>query len=527
MNTVRCFRFAVAFLVATMSLTTRADVRLPRVFTSHMVLQRGLAAPVWGWADSGEEVTVEFAGSKQSATADQHGRWQVRLAPQEANEKGQALTVAGKNRIELIDVLVGDVWICSGQSNMEWTLSGSTNAQEEIAAADYPNIRLFDVPGHTTSPLPKDDVPGGQWNACSPQSAGNFSAVGYFFARNFHKETGIPVGLIGTNWGGTRIEPWTPPVGFRNVPELKGLSEQVDQFDVTTPAGKKTWSVYVKQVEDWTAAAKNVLKSGEVLIPPPTIPGYSNGGDPTAIYNSMVHGLAPFGVRGALWYQGESNGSEGVTYFHKMQALIGGWRSVWDQGDFPLYFYYVQLANFQRPNDNPAGGDGWARLRDAQTQSLTIPHTGMAVITDIGEANDIHPRNKQDVGYRLSLWALRDVAKQDVIVSGPLYREMKIEDGAIRLHFDHAGSGLIVGVKDGLKPTVVDASGTLKRFAIAGEDRQWHWADAKIDGKTVVVSSKGVPKPVAVRYGWSMNPVGANLYNAEGLPASPFRTDDW
>ncbi|MBI1315102.1 hypothetical protein GC176_27745 [bacterium] len=272
---------------------------------------------------------------------------------------------------------------------------------------------------------------------------------------------------------------------------------------------------------------RTALQKGEEVRLPPAVPGYTNGGDSTAIYNSMIHGLAPYGIRGALWYQGESNGGEGVSYFHKMQALIGGWRSVWDQKDFPIYFYFVQLANWQQPNDNPEGGDGWVRIRDAQTLSLTIPQTGMAVITDIGEANDIHPRNKQDVGYRLSRWALRDVAKQDVVVSGPLYREMKVEGGAIRLQFDHAGSGLIVGVKDGLKPTTADPNGTLKRFAIAGEDRQWHWADAKIDGDTVVVSSKDVPKPVAVRYAWSMNPEGANLYNAEGLPASPFRTDEW
>ena len=527
MTPLRSLRFAVAFLVVASSLSARADVRLPKIFSSHMVLQRGLAAPVWGSAAAGEEVTVEFAGSKQTATADAKGRWEVRLAPQEANEKGQTLTIAGKNRIELTDVLVGDVWICSGQSNMEWSLNSVTNAQEEMAAANHPNIRLFDVPGHTTSPLPNDDVPGGQWNACSPQSAPGFSAVGYFFARSFHKETGIPVGLIGTNWGGTRIEPWTPPVGFRNVPELNDLSAQVDRFDVTTAAGKATWQAYLKQVDDWTAATRAKLQNGEAVSHPPAVPGYTNGGDPTAIYNAMVHGLAPYGIRGALWYQGESNGGEGVSYFHKMQALIGGWRTVWNQKDFPIYFYYVQLANWQQPNDNPEGGDGWARIRDAQTQSLTIPHTGMAVITDIGEANDIHPRNKQDVGARLARWALRDVAKQDVVVSGPLYREMKVDGGAIRLSFDHAGSGLIVGVKDGLKPTAADPNGTLKRFAIAGEDRQWHWADAKIDGKTVVVSSKNVAKPVAVRYAWSMNPEGANLYNTEGLPASPFRTDEW
>jgi sialate O-acetylesterase len=242
----------------------------------------------------------------------------------------------------------------------------------------------------------------------------------------------------------------------------------------------------------------------------------------------MVYGLAPYGVRGAIWYQGESNGGEGVEYFHKMQALIGGWRSVWNQADFPLYFYFVQLADWQQPNDDPAGGDGWARLREAQRQALTIDHTGMAVTIDIGQANDIHPRNKQDVGARLARWALRDVANKDLVVSGPLFRESTVEDGQIRVHFDHVGSGLMVGTrKEGLQPTEEDQDGSLKRFAIAADDRVWHWADAKIDGDTLVVSSENVAKPSAVRYGFSMNPDGANLHNREGLPASPFRSDSW
>jgi sialate O-acetylesterase len=284
----------------------------------------------------------------------------------------------------------------------------------------------------------------------------------------------------------------------------------------------------LKNVESWIAKTRSSLAAGTGVTNAPTTPGFTNGGQPTAIYNSMVHGLAPYGVRGALWYQGESNGSEGVSYFHKMQALVNGWRKVWGQGDFPLYFYFVQLADFQQPNDNPAGGDGWAKLREAQLHSLKIPHTGMAVITDVGAANDIHPRNKQDVGHRLALWALRDVAKKDVVPSGPLFKEIKVESSAIRVHFEHAANGLIVGArKKGLEPTQEVKDGTLKRFAIAGEDKQWYWADAKIDGDTVVVSSKEVSQPVAVRYGFTMNPEGANLYNKEGLPASPFRSDDW
>jgi sialate O-acetylesterase len=236
--------------------------------------------------------------------------------------------------------------------------------------------------------------------------------------------------------------------------------------------------------------------------------------------------LIPFAIRGAIWYQGESNGGEGVSYFHKKQALIGGWRQLWNQGDFP--FYFVQLANFQKPTEDPAGGDGWARIRDAQKQCLGIPNTGMAVIIDIGQANDIHPRNKQDVGARLALWALaKEYGRKDVVCSGPLYKAHKVEGNSIRIEFDDTGGALMVGRKNGLEPTAEDPEAKLTWFAIAGEDRKWHWADAKIDGETVVVSCPDVPNPVAVRYAYAMNPQGCNLYNRAGLPAAPFRTDDW
>lgn len=520
---------AIAAIVTCAAPTARGDVKLPRIFSNHMVLQRGLATPIWGSAKAGEKITVRFGDQEQTTTCGDNGQWSVRLNPLEASNKGRSLEVQGANKIVFRNVLVGDVWICSGQSNMEWSVRASLNSREEIAQAKFPQIRLFDVPGHTTSPLPRNDVPGGSWRPCTPQTVANFSAVGYYFGRKLHREMNVPIGLIGTNWGGTRIEPWTPPVGFRSVPQLKKLSEMVDRFDATTPAGKNFWSKHIAEVEQWVADAQQALATGKSLPTPIETPGFRSAGQPTAIYNAMVHGLAPYGVRGAIWYQGESNGNEGISYHHKMRALINGWRQVWGQGDdFPFYFYYVQLADWQRPNDNPAGGNGWARLREAQRKTLEVPHTGMAVIIDIGQADNIHPRNKQDVGKRLARWALRDVAKKDVVVSGPLYREMKIEGNKIRLHFDHVGGGLIVGQrKKGLEPTPVDPDGKLQRFAIAGQDKKWHWADARIDGETVVVSSDKVAKPVAVRYAYSMNPAGANLYNKEGLPASPFRTDAW
>lgn len=517
----------VLLALSVVSSIALADVRLPSVFNNHMVLQRDLATPVWGWADPGEGITVTFGGQKHAATADAHGQWSVKLNPLQASSEGRTLEIAGRNKVALKDVLVGDVWICSGQSNMEWTVNASINAKEETASANFPAIRLFNVPGHTTSPVPQDNCPG-NWQVCSPQQVAGFSAVGFYFGRHLHQETKTPIGLIGTNWGGTRIEPWTPPVGFRNVPELAALSKQVDQFDPSVEAGRKTWDAHLQAVEAWVDKTRKDLAAGKLPAPAPATPGFTQAGQPTAIYNAMVAPLAPYGIRGAIWYQGEANGNEGVEYFHKMQALINGWRSVWSQGDdFPLYFYFVQLANWRQANDNPAGGDGWARVRDAQTQSLSIPHTGMAVTIDIGEANDIHPRNKQDAGLRLARWALRDVYKQKVVVSGPLYRESKVEGNRIRLSFEHADGGLIVGRKEGLAPTQEDSTGKLQRFAIAGKDKQWHWADAVIDGNAVVVSSDKVPNPVAVRYAWSMNPAGANLYNKEGLPAVPFRTDNW
>ena len=504
-----------------------ADVRVAKVFTDHMVLQRKVSAPVWGWADPAEQVQVRFGAQHKKVTADASGVWMVKLDPLKASAEGRQLSVSGNNTLEFNDVLVGDVWICSGQSNMEWPMRSIINSAEEIAAANYPPIRLFDVPGHTTAPVAQVDVPGGNWQVCTPKSVGGFSAVGYFFGRSLNQGSGVPVGLIGSNWGGTRIEPWTPPVGFRGVAELKDIADRVNQFDPTMPEGKATWAAHLRTTEAWASNARRAIDAGFSIPKAPSTPGPTGAGEPTAIYNSMLHGLAPYAMAGAIWYQGESNGGEGVEYYHKMRALIEGWRSVWQQEGHPIYFYFVQLANFQQPTEDPAGGNGWARLREAQRQSLTIAHTGMAVITDIGQDNDIHPRNKQDVGARLARWALRDVGGKDLVVSGPLYQGHSVEGSRIRLRFDHVGKGLMAGLKEGLEPSRNDAGAPLKRFAIAGEDRVWHWAEARIDGKTLLVSCPEVKSPLAVRYAYSMNPVGANLYNVEGLPASPFRTDDW
>jgi len=464
-------------------------VSLPNVIGDHMVLQRNLPVPIWGWADPKEEVTVTFSNQSKTTTADTNGNWMVKLDPLSAHTQPATLSVQGTNKIELQNILVGEVWICSGQSNMEWHVRQCANQQEEIANANYPQIRLFDVPGHTIHPFPQTKG-NGSWVVCSPSTIPTFSATGYYFGRRLHKELNIPIGLIGSNWGGTRIEPWTTIGGFKSVPELSSLADQVASYTPTTRIG---------------------------------------AGSPSAIYNSMVHPLTPFAMRGAIWYQGESNGNEGESYYHKKHALVKGWRKAFQNQE--LAFYWVQLCNYKQPGTTPGGGDGWARLREAQTQALDIDHTGMAVIIDLADAhnpNDIHPKNKQDVGWRLAQWTLHQTyGQKDLVPSGPLYSGHAIEGNKLFLSFQNTGRGLMVGKKVGLESTKQEKDGTLKHFSIAGADKKWHWADAQIVGDQVVLSSPEVSNPVAARYAFTMNPADANLYNQDGLPASPFRTDKW
>lgn len=518
---------ALAVLVfATVS--AMADVTLPGIFTDHMVLQRDLPAAVFGQAEPGEKVTVAFAGQEKSATADKDGKWLVRLDALKASTNALAMTVSGKNKRVVNDVLVGDIWVCSGQSNMEFTLGGC-NRPEDVNQANLPLMRQFQVP-NTPAIYPRTDAQN-NWAVCTPQSAPGFTAVGFYFGRKILQETGVPIGLIKTAWGGTLVEPWVSPDGLASIPELEAeraqfAKQKKDYLDKLSAA--------LPLMDAYVATAKKALAENAELPAAPELPGnpiYSGGhpGNWHALYYGMIHPLISFGIKGALWYQGESNGGEGDSYFQKKRALIGGWRKAWNQGDFP--FYFVQLANFTNPNDNPEGGDGWAKVRMSQTKTLTIPNTGMAVaieLADIGNPGDIHPKNKKDVGERLALWSLaKDYGKAGLVYSGPLYKACKVEGDKIRITFDSIGSGLMVGKKIGYEPTVADPQGKLKRFAIAGEDKKWVWADAVIDGDTVVASSPAVAKPVAVRYAFTMNPDGCNLYNKEGLPASPFRTDEW
>jgi sialate O-acetylesterase len=492
---------AALFLVAPVF----AEVTLPRILDNNMVLQRDIPLPVWGWAEPGEEVTVSIADQKCSAKTDSQGRWQLKLAPLAASSKPFEMTIVGKNTITLENILVGEVWVCSGQSNMGMSVSQVQDAEKELAGADQPMIRLFESP-KSPSPRPTSDV-FGRWQACTPETVKGFTAAGYFFGRNLQARLNVPIGLINTSWGGTRIEPWTPAQAFAEVPALKDIAEQVAQ---QTGEQTKALAPLIPSVEAWARAARAAQAKGESIPPLPALPGSRLGehSKPTTLYNGMVAGLVPYAIRGAIWYQGESNVTEGMLYFEKMKALIAGWRQVWGQGDFP--FYYVQLAPYRYGNQ-PQNLPG---LWEAQVAALSIPNTGMAVTNDIGALGDIHPKNKQDVGKRLALWALaKTYGQKDVVYSGPLYKSMKIEGDKIRISFDHAGGGLVS--RDG-EP--------LSWFEIAGPDGKFAKADAKIDGDTVVVSSEEVTQPAGVRFAWSQV-AQPNLMNRNGLPASAFRTD--
>ena len=508
---------------------TQGEVKLATVFADHMVLQQGKPVPVWGWSDAGDGVTVEFGGQKRTARAGKDGKWTLVLGALEASKEPRTMAITsatGGEPMKIEDILVGEVWVCSGQSNMAWAVNGCRPLlQPFIDEANTPVIRHLRVDGGFEA-YPKTDVQSGaKWQVCSPKTVGGFTAVGYFFARMLHQETGLPIGLLNSSVGGTRIEPWTPPVGFAGIPELKAVNDQVRNAE---PQYRQKIGKTLAEVEQWLVDTRKALaEGGEVYAPHvPTHP-LALHSRPTMLYNGKIHGLVPYAIRGAIWYQGEANGGEGVAYYHKMQALISGWRKVWRQGEFP--FYFVQLANWRQPNADPAGGDGWAKVRMAQLKSLAIKNTGMAVAIELADAhnpNDIHPRNKKDVGERLARWALAKDYGKELVYSGPLYKSLSIKGNLAVVEFDSVGTGLMAGQKEGLDPVEEVEDGELKGFALSDGEGQWHWATAKIEGQTVVVSSPEVTKPVAVRYAYTMNPVGCNLYNREGLPASPFTTDE-
>ncbi len=499
-----------AFLLIALTTPLLAEIKLASPFTSHMVLQRDRAVPVWGTADAGESVTVEFANQKRTATAATDGHWRVDLTSLTASAESRTLTVSGSKTaspIKLDDVLVGEVWLASGQSNMDFSVSvkvkyfaGVTNEEQEIAAANYPLIRMF-VGEAAKTYAPQARV-GGEWRVCSPATVPAFSAVGYFFARDLQKEIKVPVGIVTLAYGASTAESWIRRETLVADPKLKPY---VESFDAKVKAYTPLTAEEQTKFQESIAAAKAAGQRAPRNPRPDPVQDQHNA---TVLYNGMIAPFVPYAIRGAIWYQGESivGGDEGRLLYPRVQAtLIRDWRALWAEGDFP--FYIVQLAGQEAASNSPL-------IREAQATVLALKNTGMAVTTDIGEAKNVHPHNKQDVGDRLARIALAHTYGLKIEPSGPQYVSFKVDGAAIRVSFTHLGGGL-----------VAKGNTSLKWFEIAGADGKFVPADAKIDGDTVVVSSASVSAPTAARYAWVNFPDGCNLFNAAGLPAAQFRTD--
>jgi sialate O-acetylesterase len=495
----------VASLVLCFASHALAEIKLPSLFADHMVLQRGMPVPIWGTVGPNQDVTIEIAGKTAKATADGSGKFVAKLPPLEYGGNAVTMTInAGGEKLVLNDVLVGDVWVGSGQSNMEWTVARAGDPEKVAKEAEHPNIRLFTFP-KTTLLEPTKEVRG-KWEVCAPETVKNFSAVAYHFGRNIHEMEKVPVGLVTNAWGGMPVESFISEAAMKADPAFKPL---LDKKAEAASNLEKAKADYAQKLAAWEK--KNAETPGKAGAKPQEPQGAQAPSYASNLYNGMVHPVIPFAIKGAIWYQGESNAGRAEQYRTLFPAMITDWRKQWGQGDFP--FIWVQLANFKDRQPEPGDSD-WAELREAQSMALKLPNTAQAVIIDIGEAKDIHPKNKHDVGKRLALAAERIAyGKNDVVHSGPVFDSMKVDGSQARLKFLHG---------DGMHAK----GGALKGFAVAGEDKKFVWADAKIDGDAVVVSAKGIDKPVAVRYGWADNPE-CNLYNGAGLPASPFRTDDF
>ncbi|MFV8342881.1 sialate O-acetylesterase [Flavobacterium sp. XS2P39] len=632
----------LVFLFLICCLLANANVRMPLLFSDGMVMQRNKAIPVWGWADANEKITVQFNKQTKTIKADKTGKWTVSLDSEKAGGPFE-LTITGKNKIVITNVMVGEVWICSGQSNMEFQMYKTLNSEKEISDSNYPMIRHFGV-AQDLSGAPKEDLKVGKWAVCSKETVRDFTAVGYFFAKKLYAELKIPIGIINTSWGGTCVETWTSIQAFEKSDEFKEMIadvpmlnmdsisklyaktmrervEKIQGTEVSTaneitykelgfndsswselnvpglwenqPLGdldgvvwmRKTITLSAKDVkkpailnlskiddEDITyvngiEVGKNtiweanreyiipagILKEGVNSIAVRIVDNSGGGGIygessdlkltigntivplngkwkyrvvlvktalspnsyPSLLYNAMVNPLIPYAFQGVLWYQGEANVGRANQYKKAFPLMITDWRTKWNQGDFP--FYFVQLSSYNEFNGNSKNGSKWAELREAQTHTLQLPNTGMAVTTDIGNAKDIHPTNKQDVGKRLAAIALNNVYNKKTVYSGPTYKSLEIKGNQIILTFDNIGSGL----------STSDNDDNLKGFEIAGADKVFHSAKAIIKDNKLIVFSENVLKPIAVHYGWADDASEANLYNKERFPASPFRTDDW
>ncbi|MFT3843413.1 MAG: sialate O-acetylesterase [Lacibacter sp.] len=633
--------FLFAFLPAAL---LKAEVKIASVFTHHMVLQRNAPVPVWGWAAKGEKITVQFNNQTKQTTADKTGKWMLYLDNEQAGGPF-TLKVKGKsNTVELNDILVGEVWICSGQSNMEWPLSATINAEQEIASANNNLIRHIKVE-RTISVEPQNDFKSNGWEVCSPATAPNFTAVGYYFAKQLQKELNVPVGLINTSWGGTIVETWISKSGLQTHPEFAAIANQLptsreqfekeqilnikknvssfqytddkevktgwelpayDDFRWSNLVAPKSWEeqglagldgtvwyrktvtltaeqtgkdvvLWLGKIDDCDVTFVNgvkvdetcvydkvrryvipakLLKEGKNVIAVKVLDTGGGGGFwgdandmkletttgtvslagewkarvdvhssvtsvnpnsmPALLYNAMIHPLIPFAFKGVIWYQGESNAERAQQYAASFPLMIQDWRNKFKQGDFP--FYFVQLASFNANNQNQTTGSAWAELRESQRNTLQLAKTGMAVTTDIGDAKDIHPRNKLDVGKRLALLALKNDYGKNIVAGGPMYKSMTVRNKQIVIEFENTGKGLVA---------TGNKYGYLQGFMIAGANQKFYWAKAWVRNNKVIVWSDEVDEPVAVRYAWTDDTSEANLFNAEGLPASPFRTDNW
>lgn len=489
----------------------RADVRLPAIFSDHMVLERDVPVPVWGWAAPGESVTVSIAGQTQTTTADNAGYWKIKLHEMSA-ANSLTLTVSGHNTIVVRDVLVGEVWLASGQSNMQLSVNDVWEAAKEKASATNQQIRMFTV-ARRPATTPQAECQG-EWAVCSPETVGHFSAAAYFFGRELQQKLGVPVGLVHSSWGGTPIEAWTSMERQQAEPRLEPVMKFWEKTLAVPYDPATAQAEYVKALEQWTNNVAKLKTEGKPIPPKPQLREdprlFKNY--PANLFNGMIAPIIPYAIRGAIWYQGENNTANNLARLYSVQLplLIQDWRQRWDEGDFP--FAWVQLPNFQAPAKAPVEINNWSVVREAMLQSLAVTNTGMAITMDVGDPKNIHPKNKQAVGHRLALWALADVYGQPGPSSGPLPTGWQFDGGQVVVSFSHTDGGLVAH------------GGELKGFAITGADHHWVYAQARIQGNQVIVTSPEVKAPVAVRYDWATNPDG-NLFNGAGLPASPFRTD--
>lgn len=502
----------ILLLTTLLALTaaSRAELKLPAIIGDQMVLQQKQADPIWGWDSPGTTVTVTFAGQSKTATADKDGNWTVKLDPMVANASNQVMTIKGTTERTLKDILIGEVWMCSGQSNMGFTLGNDWKGDLEALTANLPGLRLVTVPIVGTQELQNDFK--GQWAASTPGNCKNFSAVGFFFGRYLHQALGVPVGLINNAWGGSAAEAWVRRSSLEKDPRFKALMERTVQQEAAAITAKAKTD-YLAAMEKWKLQAAKAKEANQAPPRAPNSPDAWLKGNarPGNIFNGMVNPTLGYGMKGVIWYQGESNSSRAHEYLQLFPYMIEQWRAEWKQGDFP--FYWVQLADFMAEKPNP-GDSNWAELREAQTKTLKLPNTGQAVIIDLGEGNDIHPKNKTDVAARLARWALAKDYGIPIAYHSPEFKSIAVAGNHVGVTLDCFG-GVLRTVD------VAEVSG----FAVCGADMVWQWAQAKIVGSDKVdVWSDNVASPVAVRYAWADNPV-CNLRTKDGLPVTPFRSD--